>query len=63
MKIIPRYSERSATEVIFPERETANRVAAQIVNPNHLDFIPLARIFVSWMWHLRMRFAAIRSRN
>jgi trk system potassium uptake protein TrkA len=34
-----------ATEVIFPERETANRVAAQIVNPNLLDFIPLAEDF------------------
>jgi trk system potassium uptake protein TrkA len=30
-----------ATEVIFPERETARRVAAQIVNPNLLDFVPL----------------------
>lgn len=31
-----------ATEIIFPERETARRIAAQIVNPNLLDFIPLA---------------------
>jgi trk system potassium uptake protein TrkA len=31
-----------ATDVIFPERETARRVAAQIINPNLLDFIPLA---------------------
>jgi trk system potassium uptake protein TrkA len=30
-----------ATEVIFPERETARRVAAQIINPNLLDFVPL----------------------
>jgi trk system potassium uptake protein TrkA len=30
-----------ATEVIFPERETARRVAARIVNPNLLDFVPL----------------------
>jgi trk system potassium uptake protein len=34
-----------ATEVIFPERETAQRIAAQIVNPNLLDFIPLAEDF------------------
>lgn len=31
-----------ANEVIYPERETAERVAAQIANPNLLDFIPLA---------------------
>ena len=31
-----------ATHVIFPERETARRIAAQILNPNLLDFIPLA---------------------
>jgi len=30
-----------ATEVIFPERDTARRVAAQIINPNMLDFVPL----------------------
>ena len=30
-----------ATEVIFPERETARRVAAHIINPNLLDFVPL----------------------
>ncbi len=30
-----------AHEIIFPERETARRLAAQIVNPNLLDFIPL----------------------
>jgi trk system potassium uptake protein TrkA len=30
-----------ADEVIFPERETAHRVAAHIVNPNLLDFVPL----------------------
>ncbi len=34
-----------ATEAIFPERETAKRIAAQIVNPNLLDFIPLAEDF------------------
>jgi trk system potassium uptake protein len=28
-------------EVIFPERETAWRLAAQIINPNLLDYIPL----------------------
>jgi trk system potassium uptake protein TrkA len=31
-----------ASEIIFPERETAQRVAAQMINPNLLDFIPLA---------------------
>ena len=31
-----------ADQVIFPERETALRVAAQILNPNLLDFVPLA---------------------
>ena len=30
-----------ADEVIFPERETARRVAARVVNPNLLDFVPL----------------------
>ena len=34
-----------AKEVIFPERETARRIAALIVNPNLLDFIPLAQDF------------------
>jgi trk system potassium uptake protein TrkA len=34
-----------AKEVIFPERETAQRIAAMIVNPNLLDFIPLAQDF------------------
>lgn len=34
-----------ATETIFPERETALRIAAQIINPNLLDFIPLAEDF------------------
>ncbi len=34
-----------AREVIFPERETARRIAAQIVNPNLLEFIPLAEDF------------------
>lgn len=31
-----------ATDVIFPERETADRLAAQIQHPNLLDFIPVA---------------------
>ncbi|MDD3580218.1 MAG: TrkA family potassium uptake protein [Desulfobacca sp.] len=31
-----------AQEVIFPERETARRLALQIINPNLLDFIGLA---------------------
>jgi trk system potassium uptake protein TrkA len=30
-----------ADEVIFPERETARRLAARILNPNLLDFVPL----------------------
>lgn len=30
-----------ASEVIFPERETARRLASQILNPNLLDFVPL----------------------
>ncbi len=30
-----------ATQVIFPERETARRVAAQIVRPNLVDYLPL----------------------
>ncbi|MFZ5450799.1 MAG: potassium channel family protein [Thermodesulfobacteriota bacterium] len=30
-----------ATEIIAPERESARRVAAQIINPNLLDFVPL----------------------
>lgn len=30
-----------ANEVIFPERETARRLAAGIVNPNLVEFIPL----------------------
>jgi trk system potassium uptake protein TrkA len=34
-----------ASETIFPERETARRVAAQIINPNLLDFVPLAEDF------------------
>lgn len=34
-----------ATEIIFPERETARRIAAHIINPNLLEFIPLAKDF------------------
>jgi trk system potassium uptake protein TrkA len=30
-----------ADEVIFPERETARRLAGRIINPNLLDFVPL----------------------
>jgi trk system potassium uptake protein len=30
-----------ATEVIFPGRETARRIARTIINPNMLDFVPL----------------------
>lgn len=35
-----------ATQIIFPERETAQRVAKQIVNPNLLDFIPLGEDYL-----------------
>jgi trk system potassium uptake protein TrkA len=34
-----------ADEVIFPERQTARRLAAKIMNPNLLDFVPLGRDF------------------
>jgi trk system potassium uptake protein TrkA len=34
-----------ATETIFPERETAKRISAQILNPNLLDFVPLGEGF------------------
>jgi trk system potassium uptake protein TrkA len=30
-----------ADEVIFPERETASRLAARVTHPNLLDFVPL----------------------
>lgn len=30
-----------ATQIIFPERETARRMAQSIINPNLLDFIPI----------------------
>ena len=30
-----------ADEIIFPERETAHRLAVRIINPNLLDFVPL----------------------
>jgi trk system potassium uptake protein TrkA len=30
-----------AEEVVFPERETARRMAVRIMNPNLLDFVPL----------------------
>ena len=32
-----------ATEIIFPERDTAQRMARQIINPNLLDFIPIEK--------------------
>ena len=32
-----------ATQIIFPERETAERLALKMLNPNLLDFIPLAK--------------------
>ena len=31
-----------AHEIVFPERESAQRLSAQFVNPNLVDFIPLA---------------------
>lgn len=31
-----------AEHIVFPERETAERLALQMLNPNLLDFIPLA---------------------
>ncbi len=35
-----------ATEVVFPERETAQRLARQILNGNLLDFIPLSEDYM-----------------
>ena len=35
-----------ATEVVFPERETAHRLAQQIQNSNLLDFIPLTEDYM-----------------
>lgn len=32
-----------ATHIVFPERETAERLALQMLNPNLLDFIPLTK--------------------
>ncbi len=32
-----------AMEIIFPERDTAQRMARQIINPNLLDFIPIEK--------------------
>ena len=32
-----------ANEVIFPERDTAERMARHIINPNLLDFVPLEK--------------------
>lgn len=32
-----------ASEIIFPERETAARMASHIINPNLLDFVPLEK--------------------
>lgn len=32
-----------ATHIVFPERETAERLALQMLNPNLLDFIPIAK--------------------
>jgi trk system potassium uptake protein TrkA len=36
-----------ATHVVYPERETARRLAAQIANPNLLDFIPVAEDYLA----------------
>lgn len=35
-----------ADEIVYPERETAHRLANRIANPNLLDFIPLAEDYV-----------------
>ena len=35
-----------AAEVIFPERETARRMAARMLNPNLLDFVPLEQDYL-----------------
>lgn len=35
-----------ADSIIFPERETAARLATQLVNPNLLDFIPLSENYM-----------------
>lgn len=35
-----------ADSIIFPERETAQRLATQLVNPNLLDFIPLSENYM-----------------
>lgn len=32
-----------AEHIVFPEQETAERLASQMLNPNLLDFIPLAK--------------------
>jgi len=32
-----------AQQIVFPEQETAERLALQMLNPNLLDFIPLAK--------------------
>lgn len=34
-----------ATHVVFPERESATRTSAQIINPAFMDFIPLVKDF------------------
>ncbi len=36
-----------ASHVVYPERETARRLAAQIANPNLLDFIPVAEDYLA----------------
>ncbi len=35
-----------ADSIIFPERETAQRLATQLINPNLLDFIPLSENYM-----------------
>jgi len=45
-----------AVEVIFPERETAHRLAARIANPNLLDFVPLGGDYEVVEWRVPATF-------
>ncbi|MCX8032176.1 MAG: TrkA family potassium uptake protein [Thermoleophilia bacterium] len=45
-----------ADEVIFPERETAHRLAARIANPNLLDFVPLGAEYEVIEWRVPSSF-------
>lgn len=46
-----------ANEIIFPERDTALRVARQFANPNLLDFIPLSEDYLVMQIAAPERFA------